>query len=174
MIKSRLATPISLLALAFPIHAGIAQEQTLRLKEALYFDCVVSPADASDPTVDFDVSYLVYSDRPNLPQVNFRDPHKIVVSETGWAKPDSFVLSQRVSDGSLFLWAGQQVSGSPPKISASIALEMAAGAVNEARVLVRTFEATSNDSVSSVVHAGSCTQTSGEEAYYRFSRGGAG
>ena len=165
---------ISLCALAAPWQVAMAQqEEAMRLKQALYFDCALSPEGGTEAVADFDVSYLVYSDRPNMPQINFRDPQKIVVNQTGWAARGQFVLSRQTSDGSLFLWAGQQQSGGLPQIEASIELVSAAESADESFISLRSFKAVGDEAASASVYSGKCKRLSGEDAYYRFSKGGA-
>jgi hypothetical protein len=164
------------LCLAAPVISGLAlvstnalaqQPQTFTLSKGLYFDCTVAPISDRSKSFELDLSYFVYRDRPDRPQVNFYDPTNLLQEPTGWAPKGHFVLSRLTSDGRLFVWFGQSPAALPT-ITAVAEVDPVSGDGQKATLTLIHFNDAVDSTVTTETVVGHCQTLSGKEAWDRF------
>lgn len=162
---------LSLVA-AFPPNTASAEDDiSLRLTTALYFDCAVPTGSADLQPVSFDVSYLVYADGKNSPQINFYDPSERFITGRGWAPENIYPLTQHSSNGTLFVATIEHEQGKQPNVQFTATLKSDPEAGEEASLVLTKFNRSAEDIVTAETFSGNCVRITGAPAYYRFANG---
>lgn len=168
---------IFVLAAAFivapaPVFVLAAQGQAVLPSKALYYDCSISAGDDPERILDLDISVLPSANATLTPQVNFRDPAKIIYPTTGWVPKGIFVLTSTTPDRRMFIWVGGSTDGTTPKMIANLELGQPVESNGRLDISLVRFR-TADDGVSSAKkYSGNCGFQSGEAAYNRYSNGG--
>jgi hypothetical protein len=163
---------IGLLFAWVPVAALAASEEetTFQLSKTLYFDCTVWSDHEPGKKYELDISYLLYPEQPGA-QVNFRDPSKLVSTQTGWAPKDHFVFSRQIADRELFIWKGRTDENSFPYVTSTFELAPKPDDASRVTLSMARFMDTNARTVSVERFKGECGSLSGKAAWDRYQNG---
>lgn len=146
------------------------EQETLRLKTALYFDCDVAPQGDPAKLFSLDVSFLVYAENDAY-QVNFRDPSRILFKNTGWAPKEQFSLARLTADGRLFVWNGVTKKGASTTIEKTVEITPSSSGGAQSRLVLVRFTSEASGGSTAETFTGNCTSLSGKAALEKYQSG---